>query len=90
MTEQDFKAKVKNLFALIGAFMILCVIVGQVITIVVGAVFVYIYFKQKDVYIMIKNKYNLVISRIYQDFGKNIDLVILNKCLLVKYPGISG
>ena len=56
MTEQEFKDKVKNLFALIGAFMILCVIVGQVITIVVGAVFVYIYFKQKDVYIMIKNK----------------------------------
>mgnify|MGYP000010395365 FL=1 len=74
MTEQEFKDKVKNLFALIGAFMILCVIVGQVITIVVGAVFVYIYFKQKDVYIMIKNKYNLVISRIYQEFGKNIDL----------------
>ena len=74
MTEQEFKDKVKNLFTLIGAFMILCVIVGQVITIVVGAVFVYIYFKQKELYITIKNKYNLAISRIYQNFGKDIDL----------------
>lgn len=74
LTLSEFKSKIKNAFAILGALVVIKMILGIFITIAIAIGLVYIYMQQKMIWLKIKNQYNAVIEIIYKSVGKNINV----------------